>query len=108
MFTVVTSNSRLTINLWNEFTRIHPSHLRLQSYSFQVVYRPGKTNIASALSRLDSLDQKDTSGEETDAVKMIAEESTPMVLIAKEVERASEDPELSSVRHYIQSGDWSQ
>ena len=42
-------------------------------------------------------------------MRMIAEESTPMVLTAKEVERASEkDPELSSVRHYIQSGDWSQ
>ena len=40
---------------------------------------------------------------------MIAEESTPVVLTAKEVERASEeDPELTSVRHYIQSGDWSQ
>ena len=83
--------------------------LRLQSYNFQVVYRPGKTNIADALSRLNSLDQKDRSGEETDAVKMIAEESTPVVLTVKEVERASEeDPELTSVRHYIQSGDWSQ
>lgn len=52
---------------------------------------------------------KDRSGEETDTVKTIAEESTPVVLTAKEVERASEeDPELTSVRHYIQSGDWSQ
>ena len=86
--------------------RIERWVLRLQSYSFQVVYPPGKTNIADALSRLNSLDQKDTSGEEMDAVKMIAEESTPMVLSAKELERASEeDPELSSVRHNIQSGD---
>lgn len=89
--------------------RIERWVLRLQSYNFQVVYSPGKTNIADALSRLNSLDQKDRSGEETDAVKMIAEESTPVVLTAKEVERASEeDPELTSVRHYIQSGDWSQ
>ena len=89
--------------------RIERWVLHLQSYNFQVVYRPGKTNIADALSRLNSLDQKDRSGEETDAVKMIAEESTPVVLTAKEVERASEeDPELTSVRHYIQSGDWSQ
>ena len=79
------------------------------SARIEVVYHPGKTNIADALSRLNSLDQKDKSGEEMDAVKMIAEESTPVVLTAKEVERASEgDPELSSVRHYIQSGDWSQ
>ena len=89
--------------------RIERWVLRLQSYSFQVVYHPGKTNIADALSRLNFLDHKDTSGEETDAVKMIAEDSTPMVLTAKEVQCAlEEDPELSSVRHYIQSGDWSQ
>jgi len=82
--------------------------LRLQSYNFKVVQRPGKTNIADALSRLNSLKPKDRSGEETDAVKMIAEESPPVVLTAK-VERASEeDPELTCVRHYIQSGDWSQ
>ena len=41
---------------------------------------------------------------------MIADDSTPVVLTAKEVECASEDDaELTSVRHYIQiSGDWSQ
>ena len=81
--------------------RIERWVLRLQSYNFQVVYRPGKTNIADALSRLNTLKPKDRSGEETD-VKMIAEESTPVVLTAKEVEPASEkDPELTSVRHYI-------
>lgn len=114
---VVTLNLKLTTNLSNAFTRAHPKTsarieqwvLRLQSYNFQVVYRPGKTNIADALSRLNSLMPKDRSGEETDTVKTIAEESTPVVLTAKEVERASEeDPELTSVRHYIQSGDWSQ
>ena len=39
---------------------------------------------------------------------MIAEDSTPVVLTAKEVECAlEEDAELTSVRHYIQSGHWS-
>ena len=73
------------------------------------MYRPGKTNIADALSRLNSLNLKDRSGEETDFVRLIAQESTPVALTAKEVERASEEePGLTSVRHYIQSGDWSQ
>ena len=33
--------------------------LRLQGYDFKVVYRPGKTNIADALSRLNSVRQLD-------------------------------------------------
>ena len=38
---------------------------------------------------------------------MIAEESTPVALTARDVEMASEeDSELTSVRHYIQHGNW--
>ena len=38
---------------------------------------------------------------------MIAEESTPVALIARGVEMASEeDAELTNVRHYIQHGNW--
>ena len=89
--------------------RIERWVLRLQSYNFKVIYRPGKTNIADAPSRLNSVDQKDHSGDEADFVKVIAQESSPVAMTAKEVERESEkDPELCSVRHYIQSGDWSQ
>ncbi|KAL9974701.1 hypothetical protein ACROYT_G011772 [Oculina patagonica] len=58
-----------------------PAKLQLQLPSSV----PSGKNIADALSRLSFLTQKDRSGEETDAVKMIAEESTPMVLTAKEV-----------------------
>ena len=55
------------------------------------------------------MDQKDCSGEEADFVKVVAQEITPGAMTAKEVERESEnDPELCSVRHYIQTGDWSQ
>ena len=40
------------------------------------------------------MDQKDSSGEEADFVKNVAQESTPEAMTAKEVERESEnDPE---------------
>ena len=86
--------------------RIERWVLRPQGYNFKVIYRPGKTNIADALSRLNSVIQKDCSGEKADFVRVLAQESTPVAMTAKEVERESEnDPELCSVRHYIQSGD---
>ena len=89
--------------------RIERWVLRLQGYNFKVIYRPGKTNIANALSRLNCVNQKDCSGEKADFVRVLALESTPVAITAKEVERESEnDPELCSVRHYIQSGDGSQ
>ena len=55
------------------------------------------------------MNQKDCRGEKADFVRVLAQESTPVAMTAKEVERESEnDPDLCSVRHYIQSGDWSQ
>ena len=43
--------------------------------------------------------QKDPSGEEADFVRGTAQESTPMAMTAREVERLSEkDPDLCSVR----------
>ena len=61
------------------------------------------------MSRLNSKVPRDHSGDTVDFVHIIAQESTPVALTAKEVERESEkDPELVSVRHYIRTGDWSQ
>ena len=87
--------------------RIERWVLRLQRYQYKVIYRPGKTNIADALSRLNQTTPKDMSGEEIEVVRMIAEESTPVALTALDIEIASEeDAELTSVRHYIQHGNW--
>ena len=82
--------------------------LRLQGYDSSVVYRPGKANIADALSRLNQTTPCHMSVDKIDFVKMVAVESTPSALSAKQVELASEkDPELISVRHYVSTGDWS-
>ena len=80
--------------------------LRLQGYGYNVVYRPGKVNIAGALSRLNQTTPCDMSGDKIDFVKMVAVESTPSALSAKQVELASEkDPQLISVRQYVMTGD---
>ena len=87
--------------------RIERWVLRLQGYQYKVIYRPGKTNIADALSRLNQTTPKDKRGEEIEVVRMIAEENTPVALTARDVEIApEEDAELTSVRHYIQHGNW--
>ena len=89
--------------------RIEPWVVRLQGYDYRVVYRPGKANIADALSRLNQREPKDTSGEEFDFVKEVPEESLPVARTVKQVELASNsDPEIASLRQYILSGDWSQ
>ena len=56
------------------------------------MYRPGKANIADALSRLNSSRQLDT-GEEFDWVRAIVENSVPAALTPKEIEQASYDDE---------------
>ena len=89
--------------------RIERCVLRLQCHNYRVVYRPGKTNLADALSRLNQSDPKDPSCENEDFVRFVAQESTPIGLSPREIERESaDDPELASVRHYVQTGDWSQ
>ena len=45
------------------------------------------------------MNQKDCRGEKADFVRVLAQESTPVAMTAKEVERESEnDPELCSVK----------
>ena len=56
-----------------------------------MIYRPGKTNIADALSRINQTTPKDRSGEEIEVVRIIDEENTPVALTALDVEIASEE-----------------
>ena len=81
--------------------RIERCVLRLQGFNFTVVYRPGKTNIADALSRLNSVESCD-GGEKYDFVKTIVENSVPVGLSPREIEEASyNDEELCQVKNCV-------
>ena len=87
-------------------TRIERWVIRLQGFNFKVVYRPGETNIADALSRLNSVEQVDQ-GEECDFVRAVVESCVPVALTPSEIEEASyNDEELCLVKNYARSGNW--
>ena len=77
-----------------------------QSYDFKVIYRPVKTNIADALSRLNSKTQRDIGGNH-DYVRAVAETGVPAALSTREFERASAtDAEISVVKDCVRTGNW--
>ena len=81
--------------------RIERWVLRLQGYDYDVVYRPGNTNIADSLSRLNHC-SRDESGKKTDVVHQIALDHQLVALSAKEIEiESAKDEELASIRQYI-------
>ena len=86
--------------------RIERWVFRLQGYEFKVVYRPGKTNIADALSRLNSVKPLEC-GDEYDFVRAVVESCVPVALSPEEIEEASyNDEELCLVKSCVKSGNW--
>ena len=80
--------------------------LCLQGCDFKVVYRPGKTNIADALSHLNSMKTLEC-GDEYDFVRAVVESCMPVALSPKEIEEASyNDEELCLVKNCVKSGNW--
>ena len=91
--------------------RIERWVMKLMSYSFKVVYLPGKQNIADILSRVPIQDDGATHGaldkEAEQYVRWVAKEATPRALSTRQVEDASkEDEELSKVRDSLTNDNW--
>ena len=76
----------------------------MQAYDFKF-YRPGRTSITNALSKLNC---RVPGGEieHYDHVRSVVENSTPCVLTPFEIEKASTgDPEISLVKECVRMGD---
>lgn len=84
--------------------------LRLQPYTFEVIYKPGRTNVADILSRLTSPDTEKGDKFSTVAeeyVYFIATSATPIAMTPKDIEQASaDDREMTSLRKAIRTGVW--
>ena len=81
--------------------------LRLQAYDLKVVYRPGRNNIADALSRMNSAPQRDK-GDTYDFARAVVENSVPVAWTPAEIEQASaKDSELNHIKKCVITGDWS-
>ena len=80
----------------------------MQPYRFTMKYIPGPKNIADSLSRLlCAMPPSEHKDQTEEYVKWVPQESTPVALTTREIERALEhDPELKSVRECLLDGKW--
>ena len=81
--------------------------LRLQPYDFSVIHRPGRENIADALSRLlhRKVEPDNHQRCTEEYVRFVVVSATPTALTTREIEEASaDDEELKEVRKAIVTG----
>lgn len=86
--------------------RIERWVLRLQSYSFEVKYKPGKTNIADPLSRLCKLATNPTDVLK-DYVQAITECARPIAIPLQEITESSQgDSDIQKVKEGLYKNNW--
>ncbi|KAG7300079.1 hypothetical protein JYU34_015614 [Plutella xylostella] len=86
--------------------RIERWILRLQAYTYKVIYRPGKSNIADPLSRLCKLPDVMPPTQDSH-IHQIVEYNRPVAVSLKEIaESSAEDQEIKKVNEGIFHGKW--
>lgn len=81
--------------------------LRLQSFSFNVIHKPGKLNIADPLSRLCNPIESCDVSEECHLIRLVRETS-PAAVTPREIElETTKDAQLEEVKKALKSGNWS-
>lgn len=86
--------------------RIERWILRLQSYSYKVIYKPGKTNIADPLSRLCKEPPTIPKAEEN-YIHHVVESLRPIAVSMKEITDCSaQDPEILKVKEGLYNDSW--
>ena len=86
--------------------RIERWVLRLQSFRFKVVYRPGKNNIADTLSRLCQTSTNQPF-ESQDYVNQIIQYSRPVAVTQQEIKKYSQkDEEVQKIKNGIENNIW--
>lgn len=85
--------------------------MRLMSYKFTVIYKPGKTNIADPLSRLAiSEETPSNNGNEADCyVKWILSQSEPKAIKLREIDEKSKNDEIiQAVKQAMDTNVWNE
>lgn len=87
--------------------RIERWVLRLQSYTFTVIYKPGKTNIADPLSRLCISESVCEPKGDEEYVHQVVEQARPKAIALEDITQASlNDREISNVKKAIYENIW--
>ncbi|XP_060806004.1 uncharacterized protein K02A2.6-like [Amyelois transitella] len=108
-FELVTDHKPLEVIFGPKYkpcARIERWIMRLQTYDFKVVYKPGKENIADSLSRLCH-SEKPAVNSIQDDIHQIVEMTKPNAISLKDIVKYSEeDQEIIKVKQGIYDNNW--
>ncbi|XP_046746420.1 uncharacterized protein K02A2.6-like [Diprion similis] len=86
--------------------RIERWVLRLLTYKYRVIYKPGRSNIADPLSRLLDLQGK-PKVEEIDLVRVVVEAAVPKTMTLEQIKKETEvDEEIQKIKRSLETNKW--